>query len=59
MIGFLWYTSKLFMKLLVDKTIHISKETLLTEKQLWEVAVYTFALLDVYYLDYFMNKNLK
>ena len=59
MIGFLWYTSKLFMKLLVDKTIHISKETLLTEKELWEVAVYTFALLDVYYLDYFMNKNLK
>lgn len=59
MLGFLWYTSKAFMKLLTDKNIHISKESLATEKEIWDFAGYLFVLLDVYYLDYFMNKNPK
>lgn len=58
MISFLWYTSKAFMKLLVDKDIHISKETLRTE-ELWKFSIYTGILLDRYYFDYFMNKNSK
>lgn len=59
MISFLWYTSKAFMKLLVDKDIHISKETLRTEEELWKFSIYTGILLDRYYFDYFMNKNSK
>ena len=59
MISFLWYTSKAFMKLLVDKDIHISKETLRTEEELWKFSIYTVILLDRYYFDYFMNKNSK
>lgn len=58
-ISFLWYTSKAFMKLLVDKDIHISKETLRTEEELWKFSIYTGILLDRYYFDYFMNKNSK
>ena len=59
MISFLWYTSKAFMKLLVDKDIHISKETLRTEEELWKFSIYTGILVDRYYFDYFMNKNSK
>lgn len=59
MISFLWYTSKAFMKLLIDENIHVSKETLGTEKEFWNFAGYMFVLLDTYYFDYFMKKNSK
>lgn len=59
MISFLWYTSKAFMKLLTDKDIHVSKETLGTEKEFCNFAGYMFVLLDTYYFDYFMKKNSK
>jgi hypothetical protein len=59
MISFLWYTSKAFMKLLIDENIHVSKESLRTEKDFWNFTGYMFVLLDTYYFDYFMKKNSK
>lgn len=52
MINFLWYTSKAFMKIIVDKNTHISKEILGTDQELWNLSGYIFLLLDEYYSEY-------
>lgn len=52
MINFLWYTSKAFMKITIDKNTHISKEILGTDQELWNFSGYIFLLLDEYYSEY-------
>jgi len=57
MINFLWYTSKAFMKIIIDKNTHISKEILGTDQEFWDFCGYIFLLLDEYYSEY-LESNL-
>ena len=59
LIGYLWYTSKVFMNIMVDKNTYIHKEMLVGDdegKKFWNFAGYLFFLLDEYYMICF-NKN--
>lgn len=48
----LWYTSKAFMKILVDKNTYVSKELIANDKELWNFAGYIFLITDEYFEQY-------
>lgn len=55
LVTLLWYTSKAFMKILLDEETHLDQEKLITFEEMWNLAVGIFALLDEYYIDYMKN----
>lgn len=48
----LWYTSKAFMKIVVDKNTDITKEFLAEEMELWNLSAYIFCITDKYFEEY-------
>lgn len=48
----MWYTSKAFMKIIIDNNTYVSKELISTDNELWNFAGYIFLIIDKYFEQY-------